>query len=151
MRRRPDPHGWNSWSDYCAVHDSKIRSLAGFVLEDSVERTITPTVAHWDGRILCAGGLEVHVDREQAVEVRRGVPRVLTRTYSYHALRRAGLSAVNVLRYDNIHPHEGHPTAHHKHEYDADGADTRVTHFGGPWPGLGDVLDELHSIWLREG
>lgn len=151
MRRRPDPHGWNSWQGYCAAHDGKIKSLAGFVVEDRVERTITPKVAHWRGEVLCADGYEVHVEREQAVEVRRGVPWVVTRTYSYHALRRVGTDTVNMLRYDNIHAHAGHPTPHHRHEYGPDSGDLRVRHVPEPSPGLGQVLDELQAIWSRAG
>lgn len=147
--RKPDPHGWNSWTSYCGAHDGKLGDFDHFVIEDRVERAVGLTVANWVGEIICQDGYEIHVRRLQLVDMRHGSPWVRTKKYSYHALqRRAGLVR-NLFRYDNIHTHLRHDSEHHRHRFDRNGVEIDPPeHVGiGGWPNLGQVLDEVHVYW----
>ena len=147
-------HRWNSWEQYRAIHDRKIASYSPhFVIDDLLAPVLTPNAVIWDGALRCADGFEIQVYKVQ--ELRRrgdGRPEVRTTAYSYHVLQRGQDGERNVLRYDNAHAYDGHPDAHHRHDYE-EGGTSHVQHLSerewpdGDWPTLGDVLDELHALW----
>jgi hypothetical protein len=147
-------HRWNSWEQYQAIHEKKIAGYSPhFVVEDRLTPILTPAAVIWEGVLYCADGLEIQVTKVQDLRRRGdGRPEVQTRAYAYHVLQRLPTGERNLFRYDNAHAYEGHPDAHHRHEYDADGS-ARVEHLtargwrDGDWPTLGDVLDELHELW----
>ena len=146
-------HGWNSWDQYYNIHANVIDGYLGhFIFADEIGISVTPDAITFDGRLVCADGLEIHV--EKLLDVRQhqgGRPEVRTRTYSYHVLRRHDDGrAVNLFRYDNIHTHHGHADAHHRHAYDDDGVEEkRVDHIGAEqWPTLGQVIQEVHQWWV---
>lgn len=152
MPSRPDPHGWNSWPHYLDAHAGKLGDyLDHFIIEDRLEHTLTDIAVHWTGELICADGYEIHLRRVQIVEMRQGVPFVKTSIYSYHALHRRGDDARKLFRYDNIHVHPRHTTAHHRHRFDLNGLEIHpCEHIGEHgWPNLGQVLDELYAFWQQ--
>ena len=142
-------HGANSWDDYLLVHSSRLNDFLGhFILEDRLTFTRTPDQIYWEGVLLCAEGIEIHVRKRQAVLIRSGRPWVQTTDYSYQVLRRAKGAAIPLFRYDNA-PHHDHPDPHHKHRYDANGIEILPPeHVGAEgWPTLGDVIEEAFEHW----
>ena len=81
-------HDWNSWEDYLVVHTSFLRGWEHFVIHDSLRWTQTSTLIEWKGVLVCLGGYEIHVEKEQDVEYRAGRAYVKTLHYSYEVLRR---------------------------------------------------------------
>ncbi|HWP62207.1 MAG TPA: DUF6516 family protein [Candidatus Binatia bacterium] len=104
-----------------------------------------------EGTLRFLDGYELEVARRQEVTVRNGEPRVRTVRYSYHALHRGRAAVRSLFRYDNVHPHPGHETPHHRHEYDWNGNQINPPKHVGEdgWPTLGDVIDELHEYWRQ--
>ena len=144
-----DKHGPNSWEDYLAVHESRLDDFREhFILEDRLTHVRTASTVQWDGSLLCAGGMEIHVRKRQAVTLRAGRPWVQTVDYSYQVLLRDGAKAVQLFRYDNS-AHHDHPDPHHLHRYDANGLEIRpVEHVGADgWPTLGEVIEQAHERW----
>lgn len=146
-------HNWNSWQGYLDAHQSYLRSREHFLVEDRLPRPeVTDQTVVWNGALILSGGYEVHVTRHQAVQVRRGVPWVKTIQYSYQAVHRDGNGrARELFRYDNVHRHQGHRTAHHRHAFDAAGHELPSSPVctGDDWPTLGEVIDEIYDCWRR--
>lgn len=143
-------HGANSWDDYLNVHQRRIADFIGhFIIEDRVEFNRTASQVLWEGEILCAGGIEIHVRKRQLIRYRHGRPWVHTVDYSYQVMRREARHVTPMFRYDNA-AHYDHPDAHHRHQFDANGREILpATHVGeSGWPTLGDVIEEAHSGWL---
>jgi hypothetical protein len=148
----PDPHGWNSWTAYLAAHDGKLGDYSDhFLIDNRLEHTLTDIVVRWTGELVCVDGYEVHIRRSQVVDFRQGTPWVRTSIYSYQALHRGPDATRRLFRYDNIHPHHGHQTPHHRHRFDINGLEIHpAEHVGlNGWPNLGQVLDELHAYWSQ--
>jgi hypothetical protein len=125
-----------------------MRDLGPFIVENRLTHTVTPEVVVWEGVIFCQTNIELDVSKVQDVRFRRnGQMQVKTTEYSYHALRRiSGHRVINLLRYDNIHPHEGHDDAHHRHRFTGEGEQLPVEHVGYEgWPVMSDVLAELRD------
>jgi hypothetical protein len=144
-----DRHGWNSWDQYQAIHESNLRRWEHFVADNQLTVTEASTLITWKGALICTDGIEIRVSKIQDVEYRSGRPYVRTAEYSYHVLRRREGVQANLLRYDNAHPHPGHPDAHHRHRYDREGREILPPeHIGEEnWPTLGDVIHEAFGIW----
>jgi hypothetical protein len=147
-----DPHGWNSWQSYRAAHEGRLGTLRDhFILEDRLTFTISPELVYWEGELICADGVEVHVHRWQDVGDKGGQMWVRTKLYAYHVMLRFPQGTVDLFRYDNVgsHTSKGWTDAHHRHAFDAMGTET-IEHIGHDgWPTLGDVLDETHDFWVR--
>ena len=147
-----DPHGWNSWQAYKSAHEGKLAQYADhFLVDDRLTYTISPELIYWDGALICADGIEIHVHRFQAIGDKRGQRWVRTTAYSYHVMMRFPEGVLDLLRYDNIGDHMslGHADQHHVHRFDALGKE-RMEHVGqAGWPTLGDVLDEAYEFWVR--
>ena len=143
-----DRHDWNDWENYQHVHAQYIQQFLGhFLLEDRLSFTVTRTQVRWKGELLCQGGLEIHITKLQDVRIFHGRPQVRTREYSYHVLQRVGGRTIPIVRYDNVHAHPEHPTAHHRHIFDEQGTG-RIEHVGEEgWPTLSDVLKETYEWW----
>jgi len=124
---------------------------ADFIEQNDLTYTETPELVQWGGRIHCQRGFELTITKYQDRRVRfGGSVQVRTIRYSYHATRRVGDDVVNVLRYDNIHAHEGHADAHHLHVFDDTGTEVEVRHIGyDDWPVLSDVIAELRTTAFR--
>lgn len=151
-------HRPNSWEQYQAIHTKKIASLSPhFIVSDELVPQLVPGAVIWRGVLYCVGAVEIHVFKVQNMFTRAdGRPAVQTEIYEYHVLQRLQQGERNIVRYDNAHLHEGHPDAHHRHEYDANGG-ARVDHLAargwpaGDWPTLGDLIDEVYEWWQAEG
>ncbi len=142
-------HDWNSWQAYLVAHTSFLRGWEHFVIRDSLRWSQTSTLIEWKGVPICLDGYEIYVDKEQYVEHRAGRAYVKTFHYSYEVLRRVEGVARQVFRYDNTHPHQDHPDAHHRHRYDKDGRELLPREHVGEarWPTLGDVIIETYGMW----
>lgn len=147
-----DKHGPNSWEDYLAVHASRIADFSGhFIIEDQLSFTRTPTRVYWEGVLICAGGIEIHTRKRQALSVRSGRLWVQTSDYSYQVLRRVRGATVPLFRYDNA-PHHDHPDPHHRHRYDTNGIELLPPEHVGEarWPTLGEVIEESFELWKTQ-
>ena len=146
-----DKHGWNDWNQYFSIPQRCIENyLNHFVLDDQLTATPTKTQVQWKGTLYCRDGIEIVVRKLQLLESRHGRPHVRTIDYSYHVVRRTGGRTINLFRYDNVHPHPGHPTPHHYHAYTAEGnAVQPATHVGEEgWPTLSEVIEQAHQLWM---
>lgn len=142
-----DPHGWASWQEYLNAHNGKLATFADhFIVEDRLQPTITPELVHWLGELVCVDGIRISVDRRQDVRERHGTIEVITREYSYQAIRRTGSTTRQILRYDNIGVH-GHADKHHRHVFDGGGNETTEWVGKANWPNFGQVLDEIYDCW----
>ena len=57
-----DPHGWNSWQSYKSAHESKLAQYADhFLIENRLTYEISPELIYWEGELICADGIEIHV------------------------------------------------------------------------------------------
>lgn len=132
-------HGWNDLEDYLHVI-LRVAESHPFVVEHHLEREISPEAGKVSGDILCHGDIVLNVDKH--FEIRRLDNRRQARTtrYSYHAQTKEGKP---ILRYDNAHCRQGHPTHHHKHDWLSE--EEEITHVGANWPHLSEVLDELRD------
>lgn len=124
-------HGANSWDDYLHVHQHRIADFIGhFSLDDRLAFTRTQTQVSWEGEILCADGIEIHVRKRQLITYRRGRPWVRTVDYSYQVIQRQAGDATPMFRYDNA-GHFDHPDAHHRHQFDVNDREILpATHVG---------------------
>jgi hypothetical protein len=156
---RSDRHGWNSLENYFHVHDRRIADFIaeGFVLHDGLEREwLGSDTIVIQGRIRCAHGLFVDVEKYLAVKISRsGALQVKTGSYSYH-VGIAGERERSLFRYDNAHVYtrEGHPDTHHKHRFDHHTwQEVRPPDWIGQerWPHLSEVLEELRVWWETTG
>jgi hypothetical protein len=141
-------HGANSWEDYLAVHASRIADFSGhFIVEDRLLFTRTSAGVYWEGVLLCADGIEIHVRKRQLTSSRAGRLWVQTSDYSYQVLRRGHGKTKPLFRYDNA-PHHAHPDAHHRHRYDANGVEILPPEHVGQsgWPTLGEVIEEAFEM-----
>lgn len=140
-------HDWLSWDQYLAAHYSNLMRFPQFILRDGVIPAILPSHVIWSGKLECEGDIEIYVTKKQDVRERNGRREVRTVTYSYHALLRRDDGAFeDILRYNNAHPHEGHPDGHHKHLRVA--GEPKVVHIGeAGWPTLADVIAEVEDWW----
>lgn len=147
-----DRHGWNSLEGYLNAHHGNMRDFQDhFVVVDGVEILLSgPEAIQMEGRLHCKGGLFLDVRKTIQMNERRRVRAVL---YSYHA-GVAGEPERTIFRYDNAHPHPGHPDAHHKHCFDFETwieikPPQWIGHAG--WPTLRDVIEELYEWWSEHG
>lgn len=123
----------------------------GFVEGDDLELVpFGAGVLKLEGKIRCVGGLVVTVRKlleivgsvSEADALAENAP-VQTFSYSYNVSIEGGHS---VFRYDNAHPHPGHPDAHHRHEFDKAGSALPLQWVGeARWPTLGQVIAEARS------
>jgi hypothetical protein len=145
-------HDWNSWDHYLSIHESYLKALEHFVLDNQLFHTVTDDVVYWNGVLYCTGNIEIRVSKKQDVEVRGGRPMVRTTEYRYHVLRRTNDVTVNLFRYDNIHVQPGHDDRHHRHRYDADGNEIEPPMWVGEsgWPTLSEVITEAFR-WNTPG
>lgn len=143
-------HGWNTWEQYCQIHDRYIEHFKqrGFVLDDKVVPTITAKAAFWQGEVYCRDGIEIHVRKRQEVRRQKGRQQVRTVEYSYQVLLRMSKDAVkDIVRYDNAHTHVQHNDPHHKHKFTATGKEI-ITHVGMDyWPTFSQVIGEVEQWW----
>ncbi len=141
----------NSWDDYLAVHQSRIADFLGhFIVEDRLEFSRSLTQVYWEGVLICADGIEIHVRKRQSVSYRSGRAWVQATDYAYHVLRRRHGIAISIVRYDNA-SHHHHPDPHNRHRYDVNGTEVSPPeHMGeGRWPTLGEVIEESFELWNR--
>jgi hypothetical protein len=149
----PDRHDWNNWDNYLNVHDSFLNSRGHFIEMNDLDFIFSSSAVFWEGVLYCRDGIEIHVTKAQAVQFRGGRAEVKTESYSYHALKRTDEGdIIQMLRYDNAHPHPNHLTGHHKHIFDAEGNEILpVLHVGVEgWPTLGAFIDEVIALWEQE-
>lgn len=143
-------HDWYSWEHYLSIHHSHLdRYRDYFILENRLSIQQSVASVRWTGDLLCSGGFEIHVDKKQDVRYASNQPQVRTVKYSYQVLRRTEGQVVNYFRYDNVHVHENHADAHHRHQYDVYGQEINPpVHIGAEnWPNLGEVIDETYKLW----
>jgi hypothetical protein len=147
-----DRHGWNSLEGYLNAHHGNMRDFLGhFVVVDGIDILLSgPEAIQIEGRLHCRGGLFLDVRKTLDMNERRHVRTVL---YSYYA-GIVGEPVRTIFRYDNAHPHSGHPDAHHKHCFDV----STWTEIKPPqwigyaaWPTLRDVIEELDEWWSEHG
>jgi hypothetical protein len=146
-----DRHDWNSWDNYYSIHQHCLADFEHFILDDQVTATPTATLVTWGGVLYCSGGIEIHISKSQQVEAHQsGRTMVRTVEYSYNVLRREAGHAVNLFRYDNVHTQPKHADPHHRHRFDAHGAEIEPPeHMGvARWPTLGEVIREAHEWYL---
>lgn len=146
-----DRHGWNAWDAYLAVHESVMEGYRGhFIVDERLSPVVVSHAVYWRGRLLCASGLEIEVDKSQVTRRRGGRLEVKTVDYKYHVQQRTETGVRKLFRYDDADHHPGHPSRHHRHAYRAGDADDAgiVTHVGYEgWPTLGDVIGEAFAWW----
>jgi hypothetical protein len=144
-----DPHGWASWQEYLNAHNGKLDSYRDFfLLDDRLRPDVTPEIVLWRGKLMCADGIEIIVDRLQEVRRRHGSFEVITREYTYHAVQRVAGKTRQIVRYDNTGLH-GFADRHHRHVFDENEVETIEWVGKKGWPNLGQVLDEVHDCWQR--
>lgn len=104
-----------------------------------------------EGEISCLGDMVIRVEKYlRVLEEDSPDPLVQTYSYSYNAsLRTFG----NVMRYDNLHPHEGHRDSHHKHDFDWRTGEEfpyspRWVGTTG-WPTLSEFIEEIVGWYYR--
>jgi hypothetical protein len=144
-------HGWIQLDEYLKVHDRRISDYSHFILQDFTEWRFGSTRVSLLGELVCQGGLELSITKYLEADFRNGRRKVRTYRYKYHLLRRDEAETQNILRYDNIHLHKGHPDRHHRHDYsDGDPTDAGVVRHVGAvaWPTLSQVIEEAEQIWL---
>lgn len=149
-----DQHQPNSWQSYLSAHQGRLRDFQDhFLVEDGLAYDLLPAGVRWHGVLRCLDGIEIHVERYQASTFRKGARRVQTVLYKYHVIHRHQGRADEVVRYDNVHTQPGHPDAHHRHRFDADGVEIEPPEHVGRrgWPNLGQVLDEAYLHWRTCG
>jgi len=144
-------HAPNSWDSYLAAHNGRLADFADHFLErDTLEINTTSTTVVWSGVLYCRGGIEIKVARQQRTWMRSGRRWVETIEYSYHVMTKAEDGVHGLFRYDNAHPHPGHPDAHHRHDFGVDGEHEVIRWVGeASWPTLGDVIEEAYEWWGR--
>jgi len=145
-----DRHAPNSWDSYLAAHHGRIADFADhFIERDTLEIETTETLVVWSGVLYCRDGIEIRVDKRQRAWMRSGRRWVETIEYSYQVMVRVGGDVRGLFRYDNAHPHPGHPDGHHRHDYAADGSAGAAVWVGvDGWPTLGDVIEQAHRRWV---
>jgi hypothetical protein len=148
-----DRHAANSWDSYLSAHHGRLADFTDhFVERDTLEIKTTATTVLWSGVLYCREGIEIQVEKRQRAWMRSGRRWVETIEYSYHVMTRAEDGVRGLFRYDNAHPHPGHPDAHHRHDFGVDGRDEMVRWVGeAGWPTLGDVIEEAYEWWKRLG
>lgn len=124
----------------------------GFVQSDTLEHAfLGGGFIQISGEIACSGRIVLAVNKFMEVLDGEGLDtRVQTFQYAYNAsVRGQG----NLLRYDNVHAHPGHPNEHHRHDYDwRTGEELHGSPFwvGEPgWPTLSQFMEEVES-WYWE-
>ena len=136
-------HGWNELENYLVAVLRAVRDHP-FVIEDDLDILSSPEAGEVSGDVFCHENVVLHVLKHYVVRTIDSRKEARTVRYAYHARYDRGSL---ILRYDNVHSHDGHPTPHHKHDYRS-GHD-EVTHVGRNWPHLSEILDELMGIvWL---
>ena len=145
-----DPHGWNSWDAFLAIHDSHLRHYDHFILDSTLNFTPTTTTIYWSGVLSCTHNIEIYVSMRQESYFRGRQRFVRTVEYSYHVLRRAGAEVYNLFRYDNIHVQPGHTSRHHLHRFDDSGHEIEPPLQVGDegWPHLSDVIEQAYQWTL---
>lgn len=144
-----DPNEWLSWNRRLSLHESYLRRWDYFILRDSLTLTATSALIRWKGALVCQDGIEIRVTLTLDVDDQSGRQIVRTRKYSYQVLRRVEGVERGLFRYDNAHPHPGHPDWHHRHAYDRDGREIKPPEHVGyeSAPTLGDVLSQAYGVW----
>jgi hypothetical protein len=135
-----DPHDWNSFQQYLHIHERCIKNLEHFIIHDGLDLQVADDQILIVGRLLCRCNTFLDVDKTL---LHRTDGWVKTIRYSYHA----GILLPEpraLFRYDNAHPHPGHPDAHHKHRYDETGAEIKPP-ISVPWLHLSDAIEELEA------
>lgn len=142
-------------STYREIHESRMDGFAtsGFVGEHNLGFEFEGSgVLVIEGEISCLGDIVIRVEKYLDV-LEEDTPDPLVRTYSYSynaSVRGHG----NVVRYDNLHPHEGHPDEHHKHDFDWRTGDElapvspRWVGVAG-WPTLSEFIEEVMGWYYR--
>lgn len=141
-------HDWLDLDHYLAIHERCMaQAETYFVFDHDIHRpvVISSTQVRFTGVIHCYDDIEIHVDK---VLDRDTINRVRGRYYRYHAQRTNPV--IPILRYDTSpHFHE-FPDRFHKHDFDANGQETRVVHIGRQhWPTLLDVINEVYDWWCK--
>ena len=125
-------HDWLAYERYLGVHLSYMRTLErdGVVERDNlsiidIRRSDgRRSGVHMYGRVWCAHGVIVEVDKWLAVDLGRseGGDRVRGEDYSYHAYVERASGPVALFRYDNSDGHGGL----HRHTFDLSGTEVQV-------------------------
>lgn len=139
-----EKHSWNDLENYLHVAQRALDDHP-FVIDHGLQIEVSPEVGRISGEIVCHGAVVVDVVKHFEIRTVRGRKQARTVGYSYHARRESGS---DILRYDNVHQQRRHPTPHHRHEFGERGE--RISHVGLDWPHLGEVLDELQSMFWGE-
>lgn len=140
-------HDWNSWDNYQQIHSRHLADFEYFIVLENLLLHQDESEIRIRGALHCLSDIRIEIDMTLDVELRNGRPFVRTAKYKYHALYSSARR--NLLRYDNVHPHRGHPDEHHKHLYDLPKghpreSEGRVIHVGADgWPTLSEFLDEV--------
>lgn len=149
--RKPerDPHGWNSYENYLAVHEKCMESFSHYFVEwDSLLFTpLPPSGVSLTGSIYCHGGLVLHVEKTLEVNNRKQVRGLKYRCQAQFA----DPPSREIFRYDNAHDYPEHPDSFHKLVFSPISWKPVFPpkHIGiDSWPTLREVLDELHQWWL---
>jgi len=144
-------HDWNTWDNYFNVHEK--------VLKNYSANFVNPQIKYKDDRITdnyytlvldraevrTQKGNTVFVKIEKDVEVQQGARKKIARTYgySYHCWQKNGDGTdQNLIRYCS--PHPDHNKFHHKHEYLATSAQSKLIRIDDDeWPHVNEFLDEV--------
>jgi len=134
-----DRHGWNRLDSYRDIMARVLRNHEWFIESDDLDLAHVDGTLQISGHLTCSSGRLLGVWKRLLVQSRDGVLYVRTIRYSYEAFY-AGRC---LFRYDNAHPHPGHPDEHHKHVFDASGGEQVIWLGRDRWPYLSDALEEL--------
>lgn len=116
----------------------------GFVGDDTLEFSFSPSTIGIAGEIACRGGIVVRVDKWLDVAEEDDDPLVQTFSYCYNAFVRG---YGNILRHDNVHTHIGHTDEHHRHSFDWETSEelSDSPQWCGEegWPTLGEFIETV--------
>ncbi len=113
-----DPHNWNSWDNYRAVHEQRMQSHP-FVRENHLEWDLIGDPKHPDaifltGTVICYRDVIVTVNK--TIETRVVGPHRFEVRGLYYAYNAHFVGRHNILRYDNGHIET--PDEFHRHQFD---------------------------------
>ncbi len=142
-----DPHNWNSWDNYLAIHEKRMQEHP-FVLENHlvwefVGEPKSPDAILLNGIVICARSVIVTVSNSLETRI---VGRRLEVRGSFYAYNAHFVSHHNILRYDNGHMET--PEEFHRHQFDLEtGQETsRAIIPKSQVPVLADFFSEVASI-----
>lgn len=103
-RRRGEKHGWLALSEYVRIHETALDN-SSFVVqnETSFEEVRDRALILLSGRVVCAGGVVVEVEKtlESRPSRRRRGREIRGILYKYRAFIEE--SGANIIRYQNCH------------------------------------------------